>query len=89
MKQLPAKTGAIQPTEIWSPSMGGKPMPLGEEGTYGAVERNVRWLHSRPFNRYWERGQMRTYPRNPVGCYHYRKKYSESRWICSDCGDWV
>lgn len=46
MKALPApepepeKKVYVKPTEVWMPSMGGKPMPLGQEGTYGAVERN-------------------------------------------------
>jgi len=75
----PEKKVYLKPTAVWSPSMGGQPMPLGQEGTYGAVERNRAWEDM--FSGQW----MRDY--RPNRCIHAIRRYTPERgWSCPDCG---
>lgn len=87
------KREAIKPSEVWSPSQGGKPMPIGRPDSIPFHSGDViygpfRWASEN--NRYWDGQGVHYYPRNPMDCAHTRKRMiPPGPWICSDCGSQV
>jgi len=79
MKRLPAPARPVaQPTEVWSPSMGGvAPTPRGP----------YRSVHA-PWNYEVRDGRLRPYRKNPDACGHITKRYhaTSQLWTCAECG---